>query len=137
MSPEVRYFLIGIFPVIYINIPGKRLRVKKYDPNTGCFIDGRDRIPDIMLRVDDVEEVERDEFIRQIEQLRSHDVKAEGELAALYDEIREIVNIRRMNWRRKSTPEERQHFADLTQRSYHLFESTIGRTICGHSEEYD
>jgi hypothetical protein len=111
--------------------------VKKYDSRTGCFVNGGEFYGAISFSTSDVEEVTKEEFIRQLESLRSRNVKAEGELAVLYDEIREIVNARRMNRRRRSTPEERQHFADLTQRSYHLFESTIGRTVCGHSEEYD
>jgi hypothetical protein len=138
MKPEVQYYVVGILPVKYIrDIEKKIFEVKKYDDKTGCFVNGNEYFGDISHSTSDVEEVSKDDFILQLEKLRARHINAEGELSVLYDEIREIVEAQRVSRRWKLTPEERQHLAELAQISYQLFESTIGRTVCGHSEEYD
>jgi len=137
MSPAVRYYLIGVIPVKYIyDRENGFMTAKKYDSATGCFVEGEEYLADISFRIDDVEEVSKEKFIRQLEELRAREFKAEGELATLYDEIRNtIYTIRREG--RRSTLAERQRIMELCHKSYQLFESTIGRTTCGHNEHFD
>jgi hypothetical protein len=133
----IRYYVIGVVPVKYIYDPEKGcMTAKKYDSATGCFVEGEEYLADISFRIDDVEEVSKEKFIRQLEELRAREFKAEGELTVLYDEIRNaIYTIRREG--RRSTLAERQHIMDLCQKSYQLFESTIGCDFCGHNEYFD
>jgi len=137
MGLYIKYYIVGIRPIKYIYHPEMRLlTAKKYDWSTGCFVSGAEYLAEISF-ADEVEEVDKEEFIRQVERLRAFHVKAEGELAVLYDEIRMIVSKQRAEERWKLPPEEHQHIMELTRRSYQLFESTIGCTVCGHDEAYD
>jgi hypothetical protein len=136
LSLPVTYYIVGIRPIKYIYHPETGLiTAKKYEWSTGCFVSGEEYISEISFG-DEVEEIHKEEFIQHVEKLRAFNVKADGELAMLYDEIRMIVSKQRAERPWKLTFEERQHIIQLTYRSYQLFESTIGCTICGHDEAY-
>jgi hypothetical protein len=138
MSQQIRYFLIGVVPVKYIrDVENGLMTTQKYESTTGCFVKDDGYIANVRFRIDDIEELTKEEFIQQLEELRAYGIKAEGELAAIYNEIRLINDTIRSERRRRYTVEERQRLAELTQKSYHLFESTIGRNICGHDEQFE
>jgi len=138
MGINIRYYLVGVTPVKYIrDVENGLMTTQKYESTTGCFVKDDGYIADVRFRIDDIEELTKEEFIQQLEELRAYSIRAEGELAVIYEEIRSINNTIRSERRRRYTLEERQRLAELTQKSYHLFESTIGRTMCGHDEQFE
>ena len=86
-----RYYLLGPRPVKAVGREDGGVSLSKLDMQTGRFVDGMDVAARVLSEKEDVDRLTEDQFITEVETVRSRFPHPDGPLNALYQLIRAAV----------------------------------------------
>lgn len=122
-----RYYLLGPRPVKAIGLPDGGVSFAKLDMQTGRFVDGMDLAARVLSEKDDVDRINEDQFITEVETIRSRFPHRDGPLNALYALIRTAVSASEAEGR-ALTPEEFSFVSSLARKTHERFEALVEGT---------